>query len=284
MGGGASIEALSEEEKARIEALQALDPEKQKMLAFTAMKDTLSLAAKYACTEGSLKGTWERPEYMIPVPRQGDFDWLAEGVGKVPLVGKKLAEEILKVPASISASMIDAAVTISSDPSALAVFADVISRLRPADDMVELCKAGGGAFADSLVRTASAELASLLLPVVAKTLEGHDITKAWQGAIATYNAAAGKLPGVDPMDFDLNTYVMEQILGTLGLLLRAKEAATRARPGDDATDAVKQIFGAGQPDPAELIMSLVLVPKGDPRQFVLGSEKADGFSPFSRAS
>ena len=98
------------------------------------------------------------------------------------------------------------------------------------------------------------------------------------------DGAAGKLPGVDPMDFDLNTYVMEQILGTLGLLLRAKEAATRACPGDDATDAVKQIFGAGQPDPAELIMSLVLVPKGDPRQFVFGSEKADGFSPFSRAS
>lgn len=279
MGAGASAQPadLSDEENARIAELQALDPEKQKMLAFQAMKDVLMLAVDHACAAGAARTCWEQPEFAIPVPRQGDFDWLAGGVAKIPMVGKSMSDAILKVPHDIGEQMILAAVAVSGAPDTKAVFANVIARLVATERTVELCATGGGAFADWLVATASAELSGLLLPVVAGVLKDHDLTKTWRDATATFNAAAAKLPGVDPLDFDLDAYVMEQVLGTLGMLLRAKEAATRAAPGADASDAIRRIFGSGQRDPAELILSLVLVPRGDPRQFVLeGAPPAKG--------
>lgn len=273
MGAGASAQPadLSDEEKARITELQALDPEKQKMLAFEAMKDMLTLSVDTACATGSQRSTWEKAEFAIPVPRQGDFDWIAEGIGKIPMVGKSMADAILSVPAKIGAKIIDAACVVSSHANTKAVFMNVISRFVATEEHIALCQTGGGAFTDFLINTSNKELSTLLGPVVAEVLKGHDLTKTWQSAIADYNKAASKLPGIEPLEFDLNEYVMEQILGTIGRLIRQKEAATRAAPGDEASVAIKKIWGSGQRDPADLICSLVLVPQGDPRQIVLAA-------------
>ena len=94
-------------------------------------------------------------------------------------------------------------------------------------------------------------------PVVKAVMEKHTLTATWQTGIAAYNSAASKIPGCEPMDFDLDKYVLDQILATIGLLVRSNEAATRACVPADASDAVKQVFGGGMRDPDELIMALV---------------------------
>ena len=271
MGAGASAkpEALSEDEVKRIEELKALDPEAQKQLAFTAMTDILRSSVDYAMAAGADAETWKTPRFRIPVPNEGTFHSLAESVAKVPLVGAGLAKEITKVVDSISESCVDAATTVAGDPRTKACYADVIAGIVPAENMVQLCQERGGAFAEFLVKTADARLTTSLKPVVADVLKAHALTSSWQAGIDAYNGAAKKLPGIDPMDFDLAGYVLDQCAATLGLLIREREAETRLRVPADASDAVKKIFGDGQKDPEELIMSLVLVPKGDPRQFVV---------------
>ncbi|KAH8069561.1 alpha/beta hydrolase [Aureococcus anophagefferens] len=246
MGAGASAsaaKALTPEEQERIAALHAMDPELQKQLAFKAMTDVLATSVASALAAAAVLDTWTQPAYAIPVPNAGTFYWLAETVGKVPLVGSKLAGEITNVVDALAVSMKDAALTVARDARTKACYDAIIADLQPAENMVELCAKPGGAFADALT------------------------------GIAAYNSAASKIPGCEPMDFDLDKYVLDQILATIGLLVRSNEAATRACVPADASDAVKQVFGGGMRDPDELIMALVLVPKGEPRQFVVEAPK-----------
>jgi hypothetical protein len=276
MGAGASAsaaKALTPEEQERIAALHAMDPELQKQLAFKAMTDVLAASVASALAAAAVLDTWTQPAYAIPVPNAGTFYWLAETVGKVPLVGSKLAGEITNVVDALAVSMKDAALTVARDARTKACYDAIIANLQPAENMVELCAKPGGAFADALVKTADAALAKSMEPVVKAVMEKHTLTATWQTGIAAYNGAASKIPGCEPMDFDLDKYVLDQILATIGLLVRSNEAATRACVPADASDAVKQVFGGGMRDPDELIMALVLVPKGDPRQFVVEAPK-----------
>jgi hypothetical protein len=99
MGAGASSKTseLTDEEKGRIAELKSLAPELQAKLAVEAMRSVLSASAAYAVGRGSTEECWAEPELKIPVPDQGRFTKVQEAVGKIPVVGTKLAAKIGEV-------------------------------------------------------------------------------------------------------------------------------------------------------------------------------------------
>ena len=126
--------------------------------------------------------------------------------------------------------MKDAALTVARDARTKACYDAIIANLQPAENMVELCAKPGGAFADALVKTADAALAKSMEPVVKAVMEKHTLTATWQTGIAAYNGAASKIPGCEPMDFDLDKCVLDQILATNGIPTQHKAVATRGHP------------------------------------------------------
>lgn len=67
---------------------------------------------------------------------------------------------------------------------------------------------------------------------------------------------------------------MQQIVGSLSILITRHEAKLRAAPGPDASPAVVQVFGQGQATRRSLVLPLVLVPTNDPRRVVLKTPPA----------
>ena len=244
-----------------------MDPESMRQLACAAMRDLLTLSTSFAVARGSEKATWALDEYKIPVPAQGSFDWVSEKVSKIPVVGKASAAKIESISQSIAASCSDAATAVCCDAATAQTYCEVIAAIDDAQ-AVALCERGGDALSAFLIASSLPRLTQQLRVVVDKILKTHAITSTWKSATDAYNAAA-KTVGAQPLDFDISDYVLQQTLGTLNQLIRAKEAATRLSPGADASEAIVQVFGAGQTQPSDLIMHLVLVKKGDPRQFVL---------------
>ncbi|KAJ1461664.1 hypothetical protein M885DRAFT_506726 [Pelagophyceae sp. CCMP2097] len=280
MGAGASSApvALSDDEKAHIKALNDMTPELRAKLAVAAMKDVLGVAVRYAVVErGRVAETWRDERCAIPVPEAKKFESLAAGAAKhVPLVGGKIRDEVLKAMQHIADALLDCAVAVCADPETVAAYEAEIAGIG-ADEALAICGADGdvtaltatGAFSDYLIERASARLAAQVKVVVATVLKTHKLTKLWQAGISAYNAAAARLPKAKGLQLDLNDFVVQQCTATINSLIRDREAAVRLKPPEDASDAVKAVFGAGVRQPAELICHLVLVPRGDPRAFFM---------------
>ncbi len=121
---------------------------------------------------------------------------------------------------------------------ALDVFADSISRMRPAD--VYSVFDGGPDAATRYLRADSAEeLQQRYQPVVAARLEAvqgydhyRDIATAWN-----------RLPLVRPLEVDLDRYVTEQALDGLFTLLAEEEQRIREDPVARTTALLRDIFG-----------------------------------------
>jgi hypothetical protein len=176
--------------------------------------------------------------------------------------------------------MTDCAVAVCKDPSTLLTYQEAVATLCSEDSegVVALCDEGGAeAFTEFFVQATGEKLSVELKTIVQGVLKTHSVTKVWGSAIESYNAAAQVLPKglqVATVSLDLADFVVAQTLATLHILIREREAAIRADPGDDCGDAVKKIFGKGQRRAAELICPLVLVKKGDPRSFYVSEQCA----------
>ncbi len=278
MGAGASAQ-LSPEEQAKYDELRALSPEAQQALAAAAMLDVLTAAAAHACAEGGKPETWAPgADGAVPCPRVGDFEAVAEAVGKVPMVGKSLAGAVLAPVEKATASFADAALTVSQHPGTLAGLNAAIAAITK-DEAVALATgsaAGASAapYSAFLLDKARDDLTAALSPVVAEVLATHSITELWGKCISGYNSAAAKLPDAiaTALEFDLPAYVLAQTFATLGGLLAAKECAVRAGGVEGLSEATVKIFGGGPKLTTEAaIKPCILVKKGDPRalKFVL---------------
>lgn len=273
MGAGASAnKELSAEQKAKLDELGALDPAKQQELAAAAMRDLLAMASTRAVTAGKEAATWQDPRLAIPVPNVGTFQNAADTVAKIPMVGSGLAEAVMKPIEQIAAAFVACAVTVSASEGTLGCFTTTIAEIDTAT-AIAVGQGGGDAYATYLMTTAEANLYAALVPVVAEVLKTDDLTKLWGGAIDAYNSAAKKL-GQEMMEFDLQAYVVEQVLATYAFIIADTEAAVRAGNMEGVTsETITKVFGGGLQAATEAaIKQLILVPKGDPRQLVFDAD------------
>ena len=267
MGAGASAAAeanLSEAERAKLSELKAMSPEAQQELAFNAMKDTLNAAVQHAITKGSTVETWTSDIYKIPCPKVGDFQDIAESVGKIPLVGKGLATAVMAPVDSVLASFADCGKSIFESPALALGLTSIVNDIDGAT-AINLAQSGGFAYSEYMIVQSSEKLSTTMQSVVSEILKTHAITTVWATAITAYNAAASKIPGIEELTFDLSDYVVSQSFATLGSLIFEKESSIRGGNVENCSDSIKKIYGSSQPSVEEQIKPVVLVKKGDPR-------------------
>ena len=277
MGSGASMEhgELTDEEKAKLAELKQMSPEAQQELAMNAMKDTLSAAVTYAIQTGKTSETWVTDnKYKIPCPKVGDFQDIAESVGKIPLVGKGLASAVMAPVEKVIAAFADAAKTVFEAPTLAVGLNEVVANIDVAT-AIALGQKGGFAYSEFLITTAQEKLSATLNTIVEEVLKTHSVTTVWGGAIDAYNAAAAKVPGVDQIEFDLSDYVMAQVMASLGAMIFERESYIRSGNVEGMSEAVQKVYGGGQPKVEEQIKSIILVKKGDARAIAF----ADPFPP-----
>lgn len=85
------------------------------------------------------------------------------------------------------------------------------------------------------------EISEKCLPAVSKALESSKCCGAWE----VIRLAFEKMPGVDPLEFDMNAWVCQQACSGLWALVQAREAAIRVNPGDPSMKdpIIKDVFG-----------------------------------------
>ena len=279
MGAGASTDnAMSPEELARVHAMLAMSPEEQAKKAAAAMKDCLDLAATTGLARASQPETWEEAENRIPCPMKGKFESLQRQIEKVPMVGKTLAKPVAAGVESVEKAFVDAASTVGKDPAVALAYKEAVAGVG-VDAAVDLVKGAPGSFTEYLAEQTDGALTDKVTATVAAVLETHTLTKVWGGATEAYNAAATKC-GVKPIELDLPSYVVEQAMATLKQLVSDKEVELRDRPGDDAPESVREIFGGGlRTAMARGSEPLVLVRPDDPRQIRFVDFPRDGATP-----
>ena len=281
MGAGASTKELTAEQQAKVAEMAALTPEAKQEMAAAAMKGLLMLGATRAVEAGKKPQTWslENEELGIPVPMIGSFEKVAETVAKVPMVGKSLAEAVMKPVGAISESFIECAVAVCNEPGTLAALTESIAAIDTATS-VEVSERGADAYTGFLMSTTEEKLWIALHPLVEEVLKTAKITKVWGDAIGSYNSAVTKVK-MDPMEFDLPSYVVEQVLATIEAIIKSTERDARAGKTETASsnvanypfpESVTKVFAGGLPTPEQMVKGLILVKVGDPRALVFPKE------------
>jgi len=91
-----------------------------------------------------------------------------------------------------------------------------------------------------LRRTTATSLKSRFLPVISSSLDEVKATRYYDDIINRYN----KIPLVNKIDPDLDTYATDRAIDGLFLLVAREEANIRANPVARSTELLKRVFGS----------------------------------------
>ena len=213
-------------------------------MAKRAFKKILEAAANAMVAAAQDVGTWARDDLKIPVPGQEQFDAAAELVGGVPFVGGSLASAMTEKVGEVAQAFLDAIIAVATDPGCIQAFLDPILSI-DLDDAVALCEKGldGPALAEFFEETCGAAIKETMTGVVEGALEGCALTAAFPSAKEAYNAIAGKVPGLDEIELDLPTYVLDNFVEGCKKLLCEKEYDAKAGAKDSGDDDLTELFG-----------------------------------------
>ena len=123
---------------------------------------------------------------------------------------------------------------------AASVFFAAISRMQPADVQAVL-RGGDDAATRYLRQAAGPELRQRYQPVVRRQLENVRGLEHYQELANAWN----RLPGVQPLEADLEAWVTERALHGLFDALAEEEARIRHDPVARTTELLRQVFGRG---------------------------------------
>lgn len=247
MGCGASKQENNAPPKE--EGPKPLTQEEKNAIATQALKDAMGWALDQSIIFTSTVAAWRQDEELkIKVPIQDKIDSLCEKVGKVMLVGSSLAEALRKSTDPFEEAFADAAQVVAAAAKTRDSFTSVIDGIS-VQDAIALCRAGGvHACVDYVKGNGEDRVKVLLTPIVEEIMKDHTLTNIWGGFIEKFNAAADKVSAVDPIEFNLNEYVMEQAIRGIFIVMMRKEEEIRKAPGQAVSAAVRQVFGS---DPSE---------------------------------
>ena len=213
-------------------------------MAKRAFKKILEAAANAMVAAAQDVGTWARDDLKIPVPGQEQFDAAAELVGGVPFVGGSMASAMTEKVEEVARAFMDAIIAVATDPGCIQAFLDPILSI-DLDDAMALCEKGldGPALAEFFEETCGAAIKETMTGVVEGALEGCALTAAFPSAKEAYNAIAGKVPGLDEIELDLPTYLLDNFVEGCKKLLCEKEYDAKAGAKDSGDDDLMELFG-----------------------------------------
>jgi hypothetical protein len=90
-----------------------------------------------------------------------------------------------------------------------------------------------------LRRTTTNELKTRFTPIVAESLDKVNATKYWADVMGRYN----QIPFTDSVNTDLTSYVTEQALDGLFVVVAEKEKDIRQQPAQRTTALLQKVFG-----------------------------------------
>ena len=178
------------------------------------------------------------------VPGQEQFDAAAEMVSGVPFVGGSMASAMTEKVEEVAQAFLDALIAVATDPGCIKAFLDPILSI-DLDDAMALCEKGldGPALAEFFEEKCGAVVKETMTGVVEGALEACALTAAFPSAKEAYNAIAGKVPGLDEIELDLPTYVLDNFVEGCKKLLCEKEYDAKAGAKDSGDDDLTELFG-----------------------------------------
>lgn len=191
------------------------------------LREALSIGSKNAAGLASkVDGFYKNPRIKIPFPP--DAQKLKDTAIKLGL-----ESQVEKVVTTLNRAAEEAA------KEAAPIFLDAIKGLSIKDGF-EILGGPNDAATSYLKRRTSSPLQAKFSPIVGRAIEKVELTKYWKPLASKYNA----VPGVSPVNPDLNAYVTERAIAGLFKLVANEERKIRANPAARVTDLLKKVFGS----------------------------------------
>ena len=194
--------------------------------AANALKETLNKGIGKGVSVLSVKdGYFANPKVKIPFPKNA-----TKVADKIKKLG--MQKQVDEVVLSINRAAEDAA------NSAKSIFVDAIKKMS-IKDAIGIVKGNKTAGTDYLNRNTNSSLAKAFKPIIKISLEKVNATKRWESVMNTYN----KIPFVEKVNPELETYVTEKAISGLFFMLAQQEIAIRENPKERTSALLKKVFG-----------------------------------------
>ena len=194
--------------------------------AANALKETLNKGMEKGVSVLSVKdGYFANPKVKIPFPKNA-----TKVADKLKKLG--MQKQVDEVVLSINRAAEDAA------NSAKPIFVDAIKKMS-IKDAIGIVKGNKTAGTDYLNRNTNSALANAFKPIIKISLEKVNATKRWESVMNTYN----KIPFVEKVNPELETYVTEKAISGLFFMLAQEEIAIRENPKERTSALLKKVFG-----------------------------------------
>ncbi|KXK46727.1 MAG: hypothetical protein BWX95_01828 [Bacteroidetes bacterium ADurb.Bin141] len=190
------------------------------------LKEALKVGMNNATASASkVDGFYKNPLIKIPFPKE-----VSEAEKTMRNIG--MDKEVDKFVKTLNRAAEDAA------KSAAPIFLNSILKMN-IDDGLGILRGGNDAATQYLKNTSNAALIAAFQPIVKNSLDKVNITKYWKPLMTNYN----KLPFVNKINPDLNSYVTNKAIDGLFKLIASEELKIRKDPAQRINDLLQSVFG-----------------------------------------
>ena len=194
--------------------------------AANALKETLDKGIKKGVSVLLIKdGYFANPKVKITFPKNA-----TKVADKLKQLG--MQKQVDEVVLSINRAAEDAAI------SAKLIFANAIKKMS-IKDAIGIVKGNKTAGTDYLNRNTNSAVVNAFKPIIKSSLYKVNATKHWENIMTTYN----KIPFVEKVNPELETYVTEKAISGLFFMLAQQEIAIRENPKERTSALLKKVFG-----------------------------------------
>ena len=194
--------------------------------AVNALKETLNKGTEKGVKLLSVKnGYFGNSKIKIPFPKNA-----TKVSEKLKQLG--MQKQVDEVVLSINRAAEDAAM------AAKPIFVDAIKKMS-IKDAIGIVRGEKTAGTDYLNRNTNIALVSAFKPIIKRSLDKVNATKHWESIMTTYN----KVPFVEKVNPELETYVTEKAISGLFFMLAQQEIAIRENPKERTSALLKKVFG-----------------------------------------
>lgn len=190
------------------------------------LKEALKVGMnKSTASASKVDGFYKNPLIKIPFPKE-----VSEAEKTLRSIG--MDKEVDKFVKTLNRAAEDAA------KSAAPIFLNSIMKMN-INDGLSILRGGNDAATQYLKNTSNAALVAAFQPIVKNSLDKVNITKYWKPLMTIYN----KLPFVNKINPDLNSYVTNKAIEGLFKLIASEELKIRKDPAERINDLLQSVFG-----------------------------------------
>jgi hypothetical protein len=191
-----------------------------------ALKETLNIGVVKGVDLLSVKdGYLLDPKVKIPFPKSANK------------VAKKLNSLGMKKQIENAVESINRAAENAVN-SAKPIFTEAIEKMSIIDAK-KIIKGNKTAGTDYLSKNTKNSLITVFKPIIRESLNNVNATKNWNVLMSAYN----KIPFVEKVNTDLDTYVTEKAIDGLFVIISEEEISIRENPKERVSKLLKKVFG-----------------------------------------